>query len=175
VTGPTEAKGRPTPKRSEARQARRKNAPTNRKAAAAAQRERARADRMRAREALISGDERYLPPRDAGPERRLARDVVDSRFTLGQAMFIVIAVVFLLGTFPTNEVVRGVSNLGGLVALTIVVIDCARCGRAARTAVSEKYGAASSRGISSYAFVRAMLPRRFRKPPPKVARGGAPL
>jgi hypothetical protein len=165
-------KGRPTPKRSEARQARRKNLPSNRKEAAAMQRERTRADRMRARQALISGDERYLPPRDAGPERRLARDVVDSRFTLGQVFVVVIAVVFFLGTFVANDVVRGAANLAGLLALTIIVIDSARCGRLAKNAVAEKYGAASARGISSYGFLRAMLPRRFRRPPPKVARGG---
>jgi hypothetical protein len=168
-------KGRPTPKRSEARKARRGATPRNRKEAAALQRERSREARMRARQALLTGDERNLPPRDAGPERRLARDVVDSRFTLGQVFVIVIAVVFFLGTFIADEVIRGAANLGGLVALTLIVIDSAICGRAAKTAVAEKYGATAARGISSYAFLRAMLPRRFRRPPPKVARGGAPL
>ncbi|HWC34309.1 MAG TPA: DUF3043 domain-containing protein [Mycobacteriales bacterium] len=167
-------KGRPTPKRSEARKARRGAAPSNRKEATAQQRERNREARMRARQALITGDERHLPPRDAGPERRLARDVVDSRFSLGQAFMIVIAVAFLTSTIP-NKVVGSIASLASLLALTIIVVDSALHGRRAKLAVTERYGVAQARGISSYAFLRAMLPRRFRRPPPKVARGGAAL
>ena len=125
--------------------------------------------------ALRGGDERHLPPRDAGPERRLARDVVDSRFTLGQIFMAVIAIVFILGTFIASDVVRGIANLGGLVSLIAIGLDSARLGRRARSAVIEKHGAGAARGIALYAFARAMLPRRFRKPPPKVARGGAPI
>ncbi len=149
--------------------------PSNRKEAAALQRERNREARTRARQALLTGDERHLPPRDAGPERRLARDVVDSRFTLGQVFVVVIGVVFVLGIAVPNTVVQGVTNIAGLIALTVIVIDSARCGRAAKVAVTEKFSLAQARGISSYAFLRAMLPRRFRRPPPKVARGGAAL
>jgi hypothetical protein len=173
VEQPVAGKGRATPKRSEARKARRSAVPSNRKEAAAVQRQRNREARLRARQALMSGDERHLPPRDAGPERRLARDVVDSRFTLGQVFVVIIGVVFVLGIAVPNTAVQGATNLAGLLALTAIVIDSARCGRAAKVAVGEKFGAAGARGISSYAFLRAMLPRRFRRPPPKVMRGGA--
>ena len=128
-------KGRPTPKRSEARKARRKPAPGNRKEAA----ERAREARQRARQALLTGDERYLPPRDAGPERRLARDIVDSRFTYGQVFIVVIVIVFFLGGFVPSAAVRGVANIAGLISLTVIVIDSARHGRRAKVAVTEKY------------------------------------
>ncbi|HVV75838.1 MAG TPA: DUF3043 domain-containing protein [Mycobacteriales bacterium] len=168
-------KGRPTPKRADARKARRHATPRNSKDAAAAQRERSRTDRQRAMQALRTGDERYLPPRDAGPEKRLARDVVDSRFTLGQVFMIVIFVAFVGGGILQNRTVNIVSNYVGLIALTLIVIDCARLGRAAKTAVAERFGADQVRGISSYAFMRAMLPRRLRRPPAKVARGGAPV
>ncbi|HVU60995.1 MAG TPA: DUF3043 domain-containing protein [Mycobacteriales bacterium] len=168
-------KGRPTPKRAEARQARRKAAPANRREAAGQQRDRNREARMRARQALITGDERYLPPRDAGPERRLARDVVDSRFTVGQYFMIVIFVAFVGGGVIANRTVNIVSNYVGLLALTVIVLDSARAGRAAKRAVAAKHGASEVRGISSYAFMRAMLPRRFRRPPPKVTRGGNPI
>jgi hypothetical protein len=170
-----EGKGRPTPKRSEARKARRNAMPSNRKEAAALQRQRNREARLKARQALMTGDERNLPPRDAGPERRLARDVVDSRFTLGQVFVVIIGVVFVLGIGVPNTAVQGATNLAGLLAMTAIVIDSARCGRAAKVAVSEKFGLAKARGISSYAFMRAMLPRRFRRPPPKVVRGGAAI
>jgi hypothetical protein len=172
----TEGKGRPTPKRSDARQARRKATPVNRKEAAAMQRERNREARGKARAALLGGDERDLPPRDAGPEKRLARDIVDSRFTIGQFFMLVIAAVFLGGTLATglsnSKAVQSAVNLASLAAFTLIVADCARCGRLAKRAVTETYGAAEVRGISSYAFLRAMQPRRFRRPLPKVNRHG---
>jgi hypothetical protein len=168
----SETKGRPTPKRSEARKARRNPSPGSRsKTTTPVDRDRARADRQKVREALRTGDERNLPSRDAGPERRLARDVVDSRFTYGQIFIFVVAVVFFLGTFITNETVRSAANIAGLASLAIIGLDSGRHGRAARQAVTEKYGADRARGLATYAFTRAMLPRRFRRPPPKVKRG----
>jgi hypothetical protein len=167
------AKGRPTPKRADARKARRSPTSGNSKEAANAKRQQGRTDRQRARQALVSGDERYLPPRDAGPERRLARDIVDTRFTYGQVFVFIVVIVFILGTFITNDTMRGIANIIGLVSLTVIVLDSARHGRAAKLAVADKYPNSAVRGISSYAFMRAMLPRRFRRPPPKVKRGGA--
>jgi hypothetical protein len=151
--------------------------PANRKQASAVQRDRSREARAKARAALLGGDERDLPPRDAGPERRLARDVVDSRFTLGQFFMLVIAAVFVFGTLATglsdSTGIQSAVNLASLAAFTLIVADCARCGRLAKRAVAEKFGATEVRGISSYAFLRAMQPRRFRRPPPKVSRNGA--
>jgi hypothetical protein len=163
-------KGRPTPKRSEARKARRNVTPRTRKEAAALQREKSREERRLARQALVTGDERHLPARDAGPERRLARDVVDSRFTLGQVFFGVIFAAFALSIAP-SVAVRAVANLAALLALVGMIVDSVLNGRRARTAVAEKYGVGASGGIATYAFMRAFLPRRFRRPPPKVGRG----
>jgi hypothetical protein len=166
-------KGRPTPKRADARKARRNITPKNRKEAVALQRDKRREERQVSRQALISGDERHLPPRDAGPEKRLARDVVDARFTYGQVFFALIFIVFALSLTPSTAV-KNVANFGALFSLTLMVVDGAMNGRRAKTAVIAKFGTENSRGISSYAFMRALLPRRFRKPPPKVRRGGAP-
>jgi hypothetical protein len=163
-------KGRPTPKRADARKARRNPTPANRKDAAAQVRSRNREERQLARKALLTGDERHLPMRDAGPERRLARDVVDSRFTLGQIFFFLIGAAFAL-SLVRNDALRIVANLGSLLVLTGIIVDSARNGRRAKTAVHTKYGADDVRGISSYAFMRSLQPRRFRRPPPKVKRG----
>jgi hypothetical protein len=163
-------KGRPTPKRADARKARRNAAPRTRKEAAALQRDKGREQRRLARQALITGDERNLPARDAGPERRLARDIVDSRFTLGQVFFAVVFAAIALSVVP-NAVLRNGANVAALLALTAMVLDSARNGRRAKVAVMTKYGVGEVRGISSYAFMRAFLPRRFRRPPPKVKRG----
>ena len=182
-----DGKGRPTPKRADARQARRNpTSSTSRTAArggtrgaskdvSSSQRERNREERRRAYEALRGGDERFLPPRDAGPERRHARDYVDSRFTLGQVLLPTILGVFVVGTFVPYRLVQSIASFAGLIALVAIVLDSMRHGRGANQAVAERFRNSAIRGITSYAFLLAMLPRRFRRPPPKVARGGAAL
>jgi hypothetical protein len=171
---PLVGKGRPTPKRAAARSARRNATPRNAKEAAELRRQKQRSERQLARQALQSGDEKHLPARDAGPERRLARDVVDSRFTYGQVFFGLIFITFAIA-LVNNSIAREIGNFGALISLTVMVIDGARNGRKAKTAVAEKYGAKNAVGISSYAFMRALLPRRFRRPPPRVGRGGDPI
>ena len=170
---PIVGKGRPTPKRSDARSARRKATPRNPKEASELRRQRQRTERQLARQALINGDERHLPARDAGPERRLARDIVDSRFTYGQVFCALIFVAFAIAL--AGGIAGEIGNIGSLISLAVMVVDGARNGRRAKAAVAEKYGASNAAGISSYAFMRALLPKRFRRPPPKVGRGGAPL
>lgn len=157
-------KGRPTPKRRDARKRRRMATPTNRKEAAARRRERLREQRSLQRRALQTGDERHLPARDAGPAKKLARDYVDGRFTLGQIFFGMIIVVFGLAFVP-NPAVIATANLLVLVAFLAVVVDSVRVGRGARRAVEEKYGVKESTGITAYAILRSMQPRRMRRPP----------
>jgi Protein of unknown function (DUF3043) len=166
-------KGRPTPKRDEARKKRRAATPTNRKEAAALRRQRLREQRAAQRQALVTGDERNLPARDAGPARRLARDIVDSRFTIGQVFFGVILLVLLL-SFIRNTTIAAITNLVMLVLFVAVIVDSVRLGRRAHREVEEKYGAKDATGITGYAAMRALQPRRLRRPPPRVSRGGGP-
>jgi len=162
-------KGRPTPKRNEARKRRRAATPTNRKEAAAMRRARLREQRGLQRQALQTGDERHLPARDAGPAKKLARDYVDERFTLGQIFFGMIIIVFFLAFVP-NPAVRGIANVLVLLLFMAVVVDAVRIGRGARRAVEGKYGVKESTGITPYAMLRSMQPRRMRRPPPARTR-----
>jgi hypothetical protein len=165
-------KGRPTPKRAVARKARRNVTPKTRKEAATLQRERGRAERKLARQALITGDERHLPPRDAGPVKRLARDAVDSGFSFGQVLFPLIFVVFALGIVTARDrVLSDITTYLAFGSLALMVADCVRVGRRAKFAVLTKFGPDEVRGVAIYAFTRAFLPRRFRRPPPRVTRG----
>jgi Flp pilus assembly protein TadB len=168
-SGRAAGKGRPTPKRSEARKKRRATTPTNRKEAAAMQRQRAREQRSAQRQALLSGDERNLPPRDAGPGKRLARDIVDSRFTLGQVFFGLVLAVLFLSLIPSRSL-QSLANIVLVVLFATLVIDALRLGRRAKRAVIEKYGDKEAVGVTGYAAIRAFQPRRLRRPPPKVSR-----
>ncbi len=166
----TAGKGRPTPKRKEARQARKQPVPKTRREADRLRRDRTREQRRTQRQALITGDERNLPPRDRGPARRLARDLVDSRFTLGQFALVLILVLFVLSTTP-NVVIGLIVRLGLLVLTVLTMGQAWLIARDARRRVEREYGLASGRGISSYVFWRALSARRMRRPPPKVKRG----
>jgi len=173
ANGAPTGKGRPTPKRRDAQKRRRGPVPANRKEATAQRRAQARESRMLQRQALLSGDERHLPARDAGPAKRLARDVVDSRFTLGQIFFGMILVVLVASlAIPKDySTVLAAVNLLSFLAVILVFVDSLRVGRKAKAMVTAAYDAKSAYGITAYAGIRAMQPRRFRRPPPKLKRG----
>src|SRR5581483_6143666 len=124
-------KGRPTPQRRDARKQRRVTTPTSRKEAAAQRRERLREQRAAQRAALRTGDERHLPPRDSGPGKRLARDFLDSRFTVGQVFFGMILVALGLAFIPVPAVIAA-ANFAMLLVFGFVLINSIRVGRSAK-------------------------------------------
>ncbi len=70
--------------------------PQDRKLAAQQAKEKAREARARANAGMAAGDERYLPVRDKGPQKRYARDVVDARWSVGELLLPVMGVVVVL-------------------------------------------------------------------------------
>ena len=90
------SKGRPTRTRKEAEAARRRPLVVDdRKEARRRDREQARVQRAEAQQALVSGDEKKMPPQHRGPERRLVRDLVDSRRNVAEYFFPV-ALLFMV-------------------------------------------------------------------------------
>src|SRR5262245_9356841 len=77
--------------------------PANKREALRRRRERSREQRREAAEGMRRGDERYLMPRDKGPERALTRNVVDSRRTIG-TYFMGIALVVIVLSWQTMPV-----------------------------------------------------------------------
>ena len=70
-------KGAPTPRRKDQEAARKRPlVPNDRKAARDANRTAQADQRLKKREAMNTGDERYLPFRDKGPQKRFVRDFV---------------------------------------------------------------------------------------------------
>jgi hypothetical protein len=167
---PPTGKGRPTPKRSDARAQRRAPVPKTRKEAAALQRDKAREQRRLQRLALQTGDESHLPPRDAGPAKRLARDYIDAHFAPGQFFFGLIFIA-LLSSFVPNHAVATVVNVGSLSLFALMLLLGIRNARSAKQLVEATYGAKDAAGITMYAVTRGMSPRWVRRPKPKVNRG----
>ncbi|MGG5171304.1 DUF3043 domain-containing protein [Pseudarthrobacter sp. J1738] len=175
ATPEVQGKGAPTPKRKQQVAARKRPlVPTDRKASKAAERTAAMEQRMKVRNALDTGDERFLPVRDKGPQKRFARDFVDSRFSLGEFLMFG-ALVFVLASL----VVPQTSNAQFVVLAVFwlmflaVFIDTFFLSRRLKKALTTKFGEVE-RGTVWYGSMRALQFRKLRMPKPQVARGEHP-
>jgi hypothetical protein len=187
----TAPKGRPTPKRSEAARKRGPVAPAPLTAAEARKRRKElggpklskeersaeklqrRADMAERREKMMSGEEGYLLPRDQGPVRRLARDVVDSRRNvLGLFMPAALAMVFVMLSIPSLTVQRAVTP-AMLVLILVMAIDGLLVGRRVNKAADAEFPEHTESGwkLGMYAASRASQLRRMRAPRPQVKPG----
>jgi hypothetical protein len=169
----TPGKGKATPKRPRAGAAR-EAPPTDRKEAARRVRDRERAARAEQRAGMMSGDERYLLPRDKGPERGLVRDIVDSRRTAGTWFF---SFAFLLLVISSVRALPGqfvlTANLVWLLLGVGVIFDSILICRKINKLVTGRFPKTQVRMTSLYlyAIMRALSYRRFRMPKPRVKVG----
>ncbi len=172
---PQAPKGRPTPKRSEAQAQRRSVAttPTTRKEAAKRQREERRIQLERQRQALASGDERYLPARDKGPVRKYARDFIDSRFNIAE-FFLPMAVVILVLSMVRVGYLQNIALLLWLVVIILIVLDSAVSGFRLKKRLTERFPDQNKKGAVAYALMRSLQMRRLRLPKPQLKRGERP-
>jgi hypothetical protein len=168
----TAAKGKPTPKRSEAERRRRQpyTAPKDRKEASRQQRDRGRADRGRRLDAVRRGEEWALPARDRGPVKALARDYVDSRRRLSE-FYMYGLIVLLVLLFIKIAVVQSIVPILVLAAVLIMVVEGILIGRRVRALAAERFPGESTRGIALYSAMRALQIRRLRMPKPRVKIG----
>ena len=148
-------------------------APADRKEAAKRQREARRADMARQREALASGDERYLPARDKGPVRRFVRDFVDSRFCIAE-FFLPLAVVILVLSMVRVGSLQNISLLLWLGVIVLIVVDSIGLGFRLKKQLRERFPDEPKRGAVAYGLMRTLQMRRLRLPKPQVKRGERP-
>ncbi|MFD5626213.1 MULTISPECIES: DUF3043 domain-containing protein [unclassified Streptomyces] len=172
---PQAPKGRPTPKRSEAQTQRRSvaNTPTTRKEASKRQRDDRRAAMERQRQALASGDERYLPVRDKGPVRKYARDFVDSRFCIAE-FFLPLAVLILVLSMVRVGSLQNIALLLWLVVILMIVVDSVGIAVRLKKQLNTRFPELPKKGAVPYALMRTLQMRRLRLPKPQVKRGERP-
>lgn len=166
-------KGQPTPKRKHQEAMRRRPlVPGDKKAARQAQREHVRQLRQKQRTAMETGDEKYLPQRDRGPQRRFVRDWVDARTGVGEWMLLVV-LLFLFVSLAVTEEARLMLSQVLWVAVLVVLVECWYVARSVRKKVEQKFGE-KEKGIRFYAVMRCLQIRRLRLPKPLVRRGEFP-
>ncbi|ARX82961.1 membrane protein [Streptomyces alboflavus] len=170
---PQAPKGRPTPKRALAQSQRRSvmNTPTTRKEAAKRQRDERRAAMAKQREALASGDERYLPARDKGPVRKYAREFVDSRFCVAE-FFLPMAVIILVLSMVRVPQLQNIALLLWLFVIVLIVVDSVATVIRLKKRLNERFPDENKKGAVAYALMRSLQMRRLRLPKPQGKRGG---
>ena len=177
------AKGRPTPKRSEAERGRRQGitgTPAGRSsgrssgragsASGGAGRATSKEDRLRRNEAMRRGEEWALPARDRGPVKALVRDYVDSRRRISEYyMYVMLILVLLL--FIRVPAIQHAAEPIVLVLIVFVIVDALLLRMNLKRLIPQRLPGQSARGVTIYAVFRALQIRRFRMPPPRVSPG----
>lgn len=169
----TPKKGEATPKRPPVNRRLVEAAPADKKEAANRSRQRQREIREESRKGMMAGEERYLLPKDKGPVRRLARDVVDSRVNVATILFFGLFAVlaFSTGFFPV--VIRSIAN-GLLIFLMLATLgDTFLTTRRVRKLVAQRLPKETQglRGLFLYVLMRGISIRRLRIPKPQVRVG----
>ncbi|WP_089005930.1 DUF3043 domain-containing protein [Micromonospora viridifaciens] len=135
--------------------------------------EEAREQRRAARAEAAAEFRREGGPRDRGPERLLARNVVDSRRTAGTWFFGGALIVLLGSNQAMPPIVRLIANLlWGALALG-VLIDSVLISRKIKKLVRERYPKSTERlgSLYFYAIMRSITFRKMRAPQPQVNLG----
>ncbi|QTX04804.1 DUF3043 domain-containing protein [Agromyces archimandritae] len=167
-------KGAPTPSRAAQEAARKRPlVPNDRKEAAKQARAQAQTARERARVGMANGEEKYLPVRDRGPQKKYVRDYVDARFGIGEFLVPVMFLVIILTLVPSYEV-QSLAILVLWAFFLIAVVDVIVLGFSVRRRLAAKYGADKVERVRWYAAMRALQMRFLRLPKPQVKRGQYP-
>ncbi len=162
-------KGRPTPTRKEAEAAARARAKASLDPKAARRGSGAtRAERSReVRAGIKAGDERYLTARDRGPVRRFVRDFVDSRLNLGEFAIPLLFASLMFSAAGYARAGTGIMNA----LLLMVVVDSVVLRWRLRRELRSRFPGESTKGVTFYAFMRALQLRFLRLPKSQVRLG----
>ncbi|MGF3055037.1 DUF3043 domain-containing protein [Microbacterium sp. YY-01] len=167
-------KGRPTPTRAEREAARRRPLVDNSKEARARARAELREKRERARIGMANGEERFLPERDRGPQRRWVRDYVDAGWHVQEWIMAMMIVVIVASIIPVMEVAYW-SFVVLWAYVLVAILSMILLGIRVKRKAAIRFGADKrEKGLGWYAAMRSMQMRFMRTPNAQVKRGQYP-
>lgn len=168
-------KGHATPTRKEREAANlRPLVSSDRKAGNKASRAKMNEAREKARVGMAKGEEKYLPMKDKGVQRRYIRDYVDARWSVGELIIPVMFLVIIL-TFIKDAAVQNIAIFALWGFFLVAVIDCVIAGMIIQRKFTAKFGAEKvQKGNRWYTAMRALQLRPMRLPKPQVKRGSFP-
>lgn len=172
---PAVGKGRATPTRAEQEAARRRPLVANTKEAKAAAKADLNERRARAQAGMAAGEEKYLPVRDKGPQRRWVRDYVDAGWHPAEFVMGVMVLVILASLVPANTIISFYAYIVMMGYLVIAIGGMILLGLRVKRKAAAKFGKERlERGLGWYAAMRALQMRFMRLPKPQVKRGQYP-
>lgn len=125
--------------------------------------------REQSRVGMMNGDERYLPARDKGPQRKFVRDIVDARISIGEFLIPAMVIILLMTFLPAQWQVISLFAIWGYLAIS--VLDAVVLGFICQRRLEHKFGKDKVQpGFRWYAAMRAMQFRMLRMPKPQVKR-----
>src|SRR5699024_10127087 len=124
----------------------------NRKVAKRQNKQAVAEERARMRRALDTGQEKYLPARDKGPQRRYTRDYVDARWGSGEWLIIVV-LLFLALSFVPTPAMQLASTIGMLVFVFLFIFEGFWVGFQVKKRLEAKFGVMEP-GTRWYAAMR---------------------
>ena len=131
----------------------------------------AKADRARMRAGQLAGEDKYLPLRERGPQKKFVRDLIDARYTVGEFLVPAMVMVLLLSFMDSNQASTFNKTLS-LISIGImlaIVLDSVFIARKVKKAAKEKFGAEKlESGLALYGVVRGTQLRMLRMPKPAV-------
>ena len=170
----TGGKGRATPTRAEQEAARKRPLVADTKEAKARAKSDMNAQREKARIGMAAGEDKYLPVRDKGPQRKFVRDFIDSGWHLGEAVMPAMVLV-ILATFIPVPSVQYYSFIGLWIFILFVIGDMVITAIRVKQAAAKKFGAERvEKGLGWYGAMRIIQMRFMRLPKPQVKRGQHP-
>lgn len=173
ANNPISPKGHATPTRKEREAARKRPLVGGRTPEARAlSKDQQRTQREKARIGLANGEEKYLPLKDRGPQKRFIRDYIDSRWGFGELAIPLLVLYFILSFIGAAFTVP--LEIGLYAAVALVVIDCIVATILVRRRLAAKFGANNVDRIGLYAATRNFQLRAMRLPKPQVKRGQYP-
>lgn len=165
-------KGRPTPRRRDREAELKKPLVANSRKESRA---RLQKTRERARTGMANGEERYLPLRDKGPQRKWVRDYVDARWNFGEFLIPIMFAV-IIATFLPSIQAQFIAIAVLWAFFLITILDSILVGRQVRRGLREKHGVENvENGVRWYSAMRALQMRGLRLPKPQVKRGEKPV
>ncbi len=166
-----QGKGHPTPRRRDREaELKRPLVSNNRKEARA----KLNKERERARLGLAAGEERYLPQRDKGPQRKWVRDYVDARWNFGEFLIPIMFAV-IIATFLPSQEAQLIAILALWAFFGLTILDAIYVGIRVKRGLGTKFGVEKvENGVRWYAAMRSLQMRGLRLPKAQVNRGESP-
>lgn len=109
---------------------------------------------------------------ERSPERQLARNYVDTRWTVNEFLF-PIMILLMAASMATmqNQALSSYILLSTWVLIGIGAIQGFVMWRGLKKVLLQRHPNASTRGLAMYMFSRSIMIRRFRNPGPAIKRG----